>query len=57
MIAMIDAGAMQMTVHYVIDMVSVRNGFVSATGTVFMRTFMTGASVVRRAGALVSAGF
>jgi hypothetical protein len=48
-IAVIAVGVMQMTLHQVIDVITVGNGFVTATGTMLVRCIVAAAGMFRRA--------
>jgi hypothetical protein len=50
MVAMVAAWPMQVPVYQIIDMVAMRDGMVSAAGTVLMSRFVAGTGMVRRAG-------
>ena len=56
-VAVLPTWFVQMSSHYVVHMVSVRNGFMTTLGTVTMTIFMTCTFVFRSARASVCAAF
>ena len=46
-VAVIPVRVVQVTVDEIVDVIAVRNGFVAATGAVYVRSIMSAASVIR----------